>query len=89
MKRKMWVVGGSVGAGVLLILMAFTSIVNAQTTKMTFNDTYQITKNDLLIKKINTENNTNLIEYLLAFLLQYIIYPIIYLIVAILGSLDN
>jgi len=32
MGRRIWLVGGSIGAGVILILMAFTSVVNAQTT---------------------------------------------------------
>lgn len=37
MKRSI-MVGGSVGAGIILILVAFTSVVNAQTTKTTIND---------------------------------------------------
>jgi len=37
MKRSL-VIGGGVGIGVLLILMAFPTVVNAQTTKMTINE---------------------------------------------------
>ncbi|MCX6665210.1 MAG: hypothetical protein NT038_04015 [Euryarchaeota archaeon] len=48
MKRKIWVIGGSIGAGVILILVAFTAIVNAQATK-----DVNRTTNNFLYKKLD------------------------------------
>ncbi|MCX6665702.1 MAG: hypothetical protein NT038_06555 [Euryarchaeota archaeon] len=86
MKRKMWVIGGSVGAGVLLVLAMLPTVVSAQTTKMTINDMYQTIKNELLIKKKNDLKNAGRIGFLLALLID-MLAPIIYLIFAIIGSL--
>jgi hypothetical protein len=50
MKRSL-VIGGCLGIGVLLILVAFTSVVNAQTTKTTLNDMIS----DVITKKSKNE----------------------------------
>jgi len=54
MKRSL-VIGGSVGAGVLLILMAFPAVVNAQATKTTIKEMMSSTSNSLS-KKSFAEN---------------------------------
>jgi len=95
MKRSI-IVGGSVGAGVLLILMAFPTIVNAQATKtdgLKTNIVQQIKEKIennirepfqfLTIKN----NNINIFDYILA-LLKYIFFPILYGIFYLLGTLS-
>jgi len=88
---KKMIVSVSIGIAILFVLVSFSTIASAQTTKLNEirSNIFQQIKDRFENRKTTTNDFPFFLQLILAFLIDNFIAPLIYLFFAILGSFDK